>query len=119
MTNFGLPLRIDGRGRVADADAATHLRDLIEQFLFTNLGERVNRPTFGSGLLQLVFAPNSDELAAALQFTIQGGLQQWLGDVATVAGVSVQVVDAALNIAVAYAPRGSSSVQVAQFTGSL
>ena len=119
MTNFGIPFRIDGRGRVADADAPTHLRDLIEQFLFTNLGERVNRPTFGSGLLQLVFAPNSNELAAALQFTIQGGLQQWLGDVATVAAVNVQVDDATLTVAVSYLPRGVTTTQLAQFTGSM
>ncbi len=119
MTNFGLPFRIDGRGRVADADRDTHLRDLIEQFLFTNLGERVNRPTFGSGLLQLVFAPNSDELAAALQFTIQGGLQQWLGDVAAVSAVDVQVDDATLRVAVRYTARGSTSAQLAQFAGTL
>lgn len=119
MTNFGIPFHIDGRGRVGDADAPTHLRDLIEQFLFTNLGERVNRPTFGSGLLQLVFAPNSDELAAALQFTIQGGLQQWLGNVATVAAVNVQVDDATLSIAVTYTPRGSANPQLATFTGPM
>ena len=119
MTNFGFPFRIDGRGRVADADPNTHLRDLIEQFLFTKLGERVNRPTFGSGVLQLVFAPNSDELAAALQFTIQSGLQQWLGDVATVSGIDVQVSDATLRVTVAYTPRGSANVQAAQFTGTV
>jgi phage baseplate assembly protein W len=119
MTNFGIPFRIDGRGRVADADPDAHLRDLIEQFLFTNLGERVNRPTFGSGLLQLVFAPNSDELAAALQFTIQSGLQQWLGDVATVAGIDVTVNDATLRVSVAYTPRGSANVRAAQFTGTV
>jgi phage baseplate assembly protein W len=119
MTNFGIPFRIDGRGRIAHADPDAHLRDLIEQFLFTNLGERVNRPTFGSGLLQLVFAPNSDELAAALQFTIQSGLQQWLGDVATVAGIDVQVSDATLRVSVAYTPRGSTTVAAATFTGTV
>ena len=36
-----------------------HLRDLIEQVLFTAPGERVMRPDFGSGLLALVFEPNS------------------------------------------------------------
>ena len=64
-----------------------HIRDLIEQVLFTAPGERVNRPNFGSGLLQLVFAPNSDELAAATQFLVQGALQQWLGDLIQVEGV--------------------------------
>ena len=53
---------------------------MIEQLLFTNPGERVNRPDFGSGLLQMVFAPNSPELAAALQFTTQAALQRYLGD---------------------------------------
>ena len=56
------------RRRRSDED---HVRDLIEQVLFTTPGERVNRPTFGSGLLQLVFAPNSDALAAATEMTVQ------------------------------------------------
>ena len=58
---------------------------MIEQMLFTNPGERVNRPDFGSGLMQLVFAPNSPELAAALEFTLQAALDRWLGDVIEVA----------------------------------
>ena len=65
------PFRFDGRGRTATTGDDEHVRDLIEQVLFTAPGERVNRPTFGSGLLQLVFAPNSDELAAATQLTVQ------------------------------------------------
>ena len=51
------PYRFDGRGRTAQTGADDHIRDLIEQVLFTSPGERVNRPTFGSGVLQLVFAP--------------------------------------------------------------
>ena len=74
------PYPIDTRGRTAQADDDDHIRDLIEKVLFTSPGERVNRPDFGSGLMQLVFAPNSDELAAATQFSVQGALQQWLGD---------------------------------------
>ena len=62
---------------------------MIEQLLFTNPGERVNRPDFGSGLLQLVFAPNSPELAAALQFTLQAALERWLGDVIEVRELEV------------------------------
>ena len=78
--NIDFPLHLDGGGRTATTDDDDHIRDMIEQVLFTNPGERVNRPDFGSGLLQLVFAPNSTELAAALQFTIQAALQRWLGD---------------------------------------
>ena len=67
MNNIDYPFHFDSRGRTAATDDDDHIRDMIEQFLFTNPGERVNRPNFGSGLMQLVFAPNSNEFAASLQ----------------------------------------------------
>jgi uncharacterized protein len=77
-----------------------HIRDMIEQFLFTNPGERVNRPDFGSGLLQVIFAPNSPELAAALQHTVQAGLQRWLGDLIEVQTLEVTSEDTILRVLV-------------------
>ena len=74
------PYRIDARGRTAETDDDAHMRDLIEQVLFTAPGERVNRPTFGSGLLALVFEPNGEALAAATEHAVQGALQLWLGE---------------------------------------
>jgi phage baseplate assembly protein W len=71
------PFGFNGRGRTAEADGDAHLRQLIEQVLFTYPGERVNRPDFGSGLMQLVFAPSGEELATAAQFLVQGALQRW------------------------------------------
>jgi phage baseplate assembly protein W len=99
------PFHIDARGRTALTDDADHIRDMIEQFLFTNPGERVNRPDFGSGLLHLVFAPNSPELASALQFTIQAGLQRWLGDLIEVRTLEVIADDACLFVNVTYVVR--------------
>ncbi len=75
---------------------------MIEQLLFTSPGERVNRPDFGSGLLQMVFAPNSPELAAALQFTVQAALQRWLGDVIGVGALNVDSDDATLTVTLSY-----------------
>jgi uncharacterized protein len=100
--NIDYPYHFDGRGRTAVADFEDHTRDMIEQFLFTNPGERVNRPDFGSGLLQMVFAPNSPELAAALQLTIQAGLQRWLGDIIEVQSVVAESQDATLRVMVQY-----------------
>ena len=114
--NLDYPFHFDGRGRTATTDDDTHIRDLIEQVLFTAPGERVNRPTFGSGLLQLVFAPNSDALATTTQTTVQGALQQWLGDVIQVQAVDVQNDDATLRITVQYIVRRTQQQQVAQFT---
>ena len=96
------PFHIDGRGRTAPTTEEEHVRDLIEQVLFTAPGERVNRPTFGSGLLQQVFGPNSDVIATAVQFTVQGSLQQWLGDRIQVESVEVESRESTLAVTVVY-----------------
>jgi phage baseplate assembly protein W len=114
--NLNFPYHFDSRGRTADTSDEDHIRDLIEQVLFTAPGERVNRPDFGSGLLRLVFAPNSDELAAATQFLVQGSLQQWLGDLIEVNEVDVQNEDSTLRITVQYIIRRTQQQQTAQFT---
>ena len=114
-TQIAYPFRIDGRGRTARTEGDAHIRDLIEQVLFTAPGERVNRPDFGTGLMQLVFAPNSEELATALQFLVQGALQQWLGDLIQVEAVGVESVDATLRVTVQYVVRRNQQRQVAQF----
>lgn len=109
------PFHFDGRGRTAQITGDEHIRDMIEQVLFTSPGERVNRPDFGSGLLQLVFAPNSDELAATVQFLVQSALQQWLGDLIQVEAVQVVNQDTTLEVTVQYVVRRTQQRQVAQF----
>ncbi|WP_046113790.1 GPW/gp25 family protein [Aquincola tertiaricarbonis] len=100
--NIAYPLQFDARGRTAAADDARHVRDLIEQLLFTAPGERVMRPTLGSGLLQMVFAPASDALASTLRASTQAALQQWLGDRLTVDDVTAVADEATLRVEVRY-----------------
>jgi phage baseplate assembly protein W len=114
--NIDFPFHFDGRGRSAATGDDDHIRDMIEQFLFTNAGERVNRPDFGSGLLQLVFAPNSPELAATVQFTIQAGLQRWLSDVIAVQKVEVTSDDSTLRVLVQYVANRTNETQISIFT---
>ena len=114
--NIDFPFHFDKRGRTAKTDDEDHIRDMIEEFLFTNPGERVNRPDFGSGLLQMVFAPNSPEIASALQFTIQAGLQRWLGDVIVAQKVEVTSEDSTLRVLVQYVVRSTNQTQSATFT---
>jgi phage baseplate assembly protein W len=109
------PFHIDSRRRTAGAEADARIEELIEQVLFTTPGERVNRPDFGCGLLQLVFAPNSDELATATQFLVQGALQQWLGDLIRVETVQVESEEATLRVLVQYVVNRNQQRQVAQF----
>lgn len=113
--HLDFPYRIDGRGRTATTDEEAHVRDLIEQLLFTAPGERVNRPAFGSGVMQMVFAPNADALAAAVQFQLQGALQQWLGDRIQVEAVTVEAREATLVITVRYILRRTQQRRVARF----
>jgi phage baseplate assembly protein W len=102
---FDYPYHFDSRGRTASTTPKDHIRDMIEQLLMTEPGERVNRPDFGCGLRQLVFAPNSDELASALQFTIRASLQRWLSDVIEVQDLDVTAVDSALTVNLKYSIR--------------
>jgi len=102
---FDYPFRIDNRGRMATTDENDHIRDMIEQVLLTNPGERVNLPDFGCGLKQLVFAANSDVLATATQFTVNHALQKWLGDLITVQSVNVRAEEAKLTIQIVYLKR--------------
>jgi|ERR1051326_8985332 phage baseplate assembly protein W len=103
--NIDFPFRFDSHGRTASTDNNDHIRDMVEELLFTNPGERVNRPDFGSGLLQMVFAPNSTELAAALQFTTQAALQRYLSDLIDLQQVEVTAIDATLSVVVKYIVR--------------
>jgi phage baseplate assembly protein W len=116
--NIDFPFHFDRLGRTATTDDNDHIRDMIEQFLFTNPGERVNRPDFGSGLLQLVFAPNSPELAAAVQVTIQAGLQRWLGDIVEVQALNVTSDDARLQVDLQYAVRRTGERRTETFVRS-
>src|SRR6266404_1058904 len=103
--NIDYPFHFDHRGRTAVVDDTGHIRDMIEQFLFTRPGERVNRPDFGSGVMQLVFAPNSPELAATLQFTMQAALQRYLSDLIEIQSLEVTSEDSTLRVEVSYALR--------------
>lgn len=105
MANLHYPYQFDGRGHTGTDAHAEWIRGLVEQVLFTAPGERVMRPDFGSGLRQLVFAPNSDELAATTQMLAQGALQQWLGDLIAVESLQVQATDATLTVTVRYLVR--------------
>jgi phage baseplate assembly protein W len=75
-------ISFDVRGRTAQPRSYDEqVRDLIMLLLFTNPMERVNRPDFGSGLLQAVHAPAGPELAATIEYTTHAALQRWLSDI--------------------------------------
>lgn len=113
--NLNFPYQFDGRGRTLEANQNDYVRQLVEQVLFTSPGERVNLPDFGSGLLQLPFAPNSEEMAAATQFAVQGALQKWLSAFLRVQSVVATADEAVLTVTVTYALLNTDVTQVQTF----
>jgi len=107
--------QFDGRGRTRQASLQEYVKQLVEQVLFTSPGERVNLPDFGSGLLQLPFAPNSVEMAAATQFAVQAALQKWLSNYVKVQSVVASAQDAVLTVTVTYSPLSSDVTEVQTF----
>jgi phage baseplate assembly protein W len=116
--NIDFPFAFDQHGRTATTDDDDHVRDMIEQLLFTSPGERVNRPDFGSGLLQMVFAANSSELAAALQFTMQASLQRYLADVISIGTLEVTADDSILQVDLSYVVLATGDARSDTFTRS-
>ncbi|MGY1520059.1 GPW/gp25 family protein [Luteimonas sp. A482] len=102
MAHLDFPYRLDGRGRTAQTFEPDHVRDLIEQVLLTAPGERVMRPDFGAGLLQLVFEPNGIAIAATAQMLVQAALQQHLSHLIVVDAVRINNDDGALRVDIDY-----------------
>ena len=116
MTDVAYPFAIDARGRTALTLSDDHIHQMIEQVLFTAPGERVNRPTFGCGIMQLLFAPNDTALAAAVNVTVQSSLQLWLGDLIEVAALDVTAEDAVLTVDLTYVVRQTQQRLTTRFT---
>ncbi len=115
MMNIDYPFHFDSRARTAETTEDDHIRDLIEQVLFTAPGERANRPTFGSGLLQLIFAPINDALAGAVKISVQGALQQWLGDLIKADDVQVNTHESTVSVIVQYTVLRTQQRRVSEF----
>jgi phage baseplate assembly protein W len=119
MRPLAFPFAIDRTGRTARSQPGREIRELIEQLLFTAPGERVMRPTLGSGVAQLVFAPAGEQHAASAQHLVQAGLQTWLGDRILVDTVEARAEDAVLTITVRYRDRLTGVPAVETVTGEV
>ena len=111
---IGFPYAIAFNGRTALDASDAHVRAMIEQLLLTDPGERVNRPDFGGGLSQLLFAPNSPELAATLQFTLRAAVQRYLSDVIDLSDLTLIADNERLFVEVKYVLRSTGAVSAAQ-----
>jgi uncharacterized protein len=100
--NIAYPLQINAAGRTSITNKENYVEQLIEQVLFTMPGERVNRPDFGSDIMQMVFAAGNNELLTACEFLIKGALQKYLSNLIQVEEVQVKTTEAISHIVVTY-----------------
>jgi phage baseplate assembly protein W len=102
MTQIAFPFRISASGVTATATTDDHVRQMVEQVLFTSPCERVNRPDFGCGLLTFPFEPAGLERLAVLEALIRANLEQWLGDVILLGDMGVSVEECTVRVVVSY-----------------
>jgi len=98
------PLSIDSAlGELSrEPEYAAHVEQMIRQVLFTAPGERINRPEFGCGLKQLVFAPNADGAVSLLKVHVQRSLDRWLGSLIRLDDVTTRADGAMLRVTIVY-----------------
>ena len=116
MPHLDYPFHFDAAGRSAQTQAADHVRDLVEQVLFTSPGERVMRPDFGAGVMALVFEPNDDAMAATTRMLVQASLQLNLAHLIALRSVTLEHAEGTLTVSVAYQLLADGSVQHAAFS---
>lgn len=74
---LAFPLRV-GRDGPASSLRTAHVREQIEQVLFTSPGERVFRPEFGAGVRGLVFEPAGSALREVASKRLRASLAEAL-----------------------------------------
>ena len=73
-----LPLQIGNTAFNQSFKTADQVKTNIKSLLLTKRYERVMQPLLGSGLQELLFEFNDEELADKIETTINDSLQQWL-----------------------------------------
>jgi uncharacterized protein len=101
-SGLGFPFGITPAGGIHAQGGDALLRGKILQLLLTSPGERVNRPDYGTRLLDLVFDPNSEVLAATTEFMITRALQRYFADEIRVDRVQLTASDDTLLVEISY-----------------
>lgn len=75
---ISLPLQIAGTGFAQTYNTTDQLKSNIKNLLLTQKGERILQPEFGSGLHEILFDFNDDNIEAKIESTINDAFEQWL-----------------------------------------
>jgi hypothetical protein len=100
---LAFPFRIGADG-ARTSTRIRHVREQIEQVIYTNPNERVFRPEFGAGVKKLIFEPNASALWEVTRKRLMASLSEALqGEVdPRTLEVTVRGEDEKLVIEIAY-----------------
>jgi len=101
-TYLDFPFGLTPDGAIASVDEDHHIRERLEQILFTSPGERVMVPDFGCGARDLIFAGNNPVLAAATEFKVARALQTYMGNQVLINAVDVVNDEEKLIVTIVY-----------------
>ena len=87
-----LPIQITNTAFAQSFTTTEQVSSNIKNLLLTKKGERILQPEFGSGLQELLFDFNNDELPTRIEDTITEALEQWLPYV-TIDSIDVEQTD--------------------------
>jgi len=74
---WAFPPGVNKQGGMALANGRSEIEQAIQIILMTTPGQRLMRPTFGSRLTELVFAPNNNQTAVFAQRYVEEALGMW------------------------------------------
>lgn len=76
-SGWSFPPRLNSRGGIALVSNEEKIAQSIRVILSTPIGQRVMRPTFGSRLHELIFAPANPETFGLAEMYVQDALNFW------------------------------------------
>lgn len=116
---ISLPLQIGGTGFTQTYNTTDQLKSNIKNLLLTQKGERILQPEFGSGLHEILFDFNNDDIEGKIENAITEAFEQWLPYV-TIADIVVEQTDALkdrnqVNLSLKFQVNGSADLNEVTF----
>jgi len=87
-----LPIQISNTTKVQSFTTRQQISSNIKNLLMTKKGERIFQPEFGSGLHEILFDFNNNELPIKIETAITESMEQWLPYV-TIESIDVEQTD--------------------------
>jgi phage baseplate assembly protein W len=116
---ISLPIQIGNVAFNQTFQTIDQIKSNIKNLLLTKRGERVMQPEFGSGLQEVLFEFNDDELSEKIETTITTAIERYIPSV-SIENIIVESTDALkdsnqVNISLTFRVEGNQNIQNVNF----